>query len=528
MRSIIGQVLLNRFRVDQFIEATRTSAVYRVWDLQRNVPIAMKVLQSELAEDPKVIKIFQREAQALQQLTHPHIVPFFGLYQSQELTFLVELYIDGATLKSILRQRKGQPLPVEQAMVYLKALCAALGYAHRNGVVHCDLKPGNVMVDQGGQIYLTDFGVARHAESTTTTLGIVGTAAYMAPEQIRGEPVSAETDIYALGVMLYEMLTGQRPFASVESDSESGGSSTAERVQMAHLTMMPPNPLEINPRLPEGLASVIMIALNKDRRQRFHSTDEMLQAACAAIGVTPEQIPSRVTLPPELLAEHIPATQRAASSAPTAYAGAPASPVAASPSYSTYAAPPSKSIPWLWIGGGIGLIGALCVLGVLLATVLGGGGLFGFGASTPTASPTITPGVIDLGGQLARPTPSPTFTLEPPTEVVLPTDTPIPTAPPAPTDTRRPTDTQPPSSAGLKIRIRNRTSGAINLYRIGQAGERHFLGYLLAPGYYGEYPWPGFGPWTIEFCTRDASGNDRTCRTKQIVVESNLQEFTVP
>src|SRR3972149_8492524 len=181
-------------------------AVYRVWDLKRNVPLAMKVLHSDLADDPHMFKRFQREANALKRLTHPNIVQFYGLFHTLDIAFLLERFVDGPSLKDILRQKK--QLSIQEVLVYLKALCAALGYAHANGVVHCDVKPGNVLIDQGGNIYLTDFGVARHAESTTTTLGTAGTPAYMAPEQIRGEAVTPATDVYALGVMLFEMLTG--------------------------------------------------------------------------------------------------------------------------------------------------------------------------------------------------------------------------------------------------------------------------------------------------------------------------------
>src|SRR3972149_1463625 len=161
MANLINQVLLDQYRVDAFIASGGMGAVYRVWDLKRNVPLAMKVLHAELAEDPSGFTRFQREARALQRLAHPNIVPFYGLFHTQDITFLLERYVDGTTLKDILQQHQGQPLPLQEALTYLKALCAALGYAHANGVVHCDVKPGNVMIDAGGNVYLTDFGIAR-------------------------------------------------------------------------------------------------------------------------------------------------------------------------------------------------------------------------------------------------------------------------------------------------------------------------------------------------------------------------------
>jgi eukaryotic-like serine/threonine-protein kinase len=281
--NMIGQTLLNQFRVDAFIASGGMGAVYRVWDLKRNVPLAMKVLHSELAEDPAMFQRFQREANALKKLAHPNIVPFYGLYQTGEFDFLLEHFIDGPTLQSILKKRK-EPLPVDEALVYLKSLCAALGYAHANGVVHCDVKPGNVMVDYGGRVYLTDFGIVRHSESTTTTMGTAGTPAYMAPEQIRGESVSPATDIYALGIMLYEMLAGQRPFRGTEAGTEKGGATANERIRYGHLNLQPPDPRTFNPNLPMGLANAILKALAKRPQDRFASTLDFFNATCLQAG----------------------------------------------------------------------------------------------------------------------------------------------------------------------------------------------------------------------------------------------------
>jgi serine/threonine-protein kinase len=152
MSNLIGQTLLKQFRVEAFIAAGGMGTVYRVWDLKRSVPLAMKVLHADLAEDPSILKRFKREARALEKLAHPNIVPFYGLYQTQDFAFLVERYIDGPTLKQVLRRREGRPLSADEALVYLKALSSALGYAHSNGVVHCDVKPGNVMIDKGGGV----------------------------------------------------------------------------------------------------------------------------------------------------------------------------------------------------------------------------------------------------------------------------------------------------------------------------------------------------------------------------------------
>lgn len=291
----IGQVLFNQFRVEAFIASGGMGAVYRVWDMQRNAPLAMKVLHADLADDPAVFKRFQREARALQKLTHPNIVPFYGLYHLEDIAFILESYIDGPSLKDVLRQTKGEGLPIPQALSYLKAISAALGYAHSNGVVHCDVKPGNVMIDRGGTIYLTDFGVARHAESTTTTIGSAGTPAYMAPEQIRGEAVSPATDIYGLGVLLFEMLTGQRPFRGSEAGTESAGVTAAERTRYGHLYLQAPDPRSLNADIPASLAHVVLSALNKEPTKRFTNTQALFLAACSAASISPAEVIERVS-----------------------------------------------------------------------------------------------------------------------------------------------------------------------------------------------------------------------------------------
>jgi len=279
--NLVGTTLLGQFQVESFVESGGMSVVYRVKDLRRNIPLAMKVLKMDLVdENPSVIRRFRREARALQKLVHPDIVPFYGLYETLDFLFLLEHFIEGPTLKEILKNRKNWPLSIQEIMFYLKFLCDALGYAHAHRVVHCDVKPSNVMVDSDGRIYLTDFGVARHADSTTTTLGYAGTPAYSAPEQIRGEAVTPATDVYSLGVMFFEMLTGQRPFKISESSTETA----SEWLRYAHQKLPPPDPHTLNPNIPEALAKVILRALEKDPKQRYQSAWDLYQAACNAIG----------------------------------------------------------------------------------------------------------------------------------------------------------------------------------------------------------------------------------------------------
>ena len=354
----IGQILLEQYRVDAFVASGGMGAVYRVMDLKRNVPLAMKVLHAELAEDPSTFKSFKREAQALERLTHPNIVTFYGVYQTLDFTFLLERFIDGPSLKDVLRRQQGRPLPINEVLVYLKALCAALGYAHANRVVHCDVKPGNVMMDGGGNIFLTDFGIARYAESTTTTLAGAGAPAYMAPEQIRSQPVTAATDIYALGIILFEMLTGQRPFRGNEVGTEKGGTTSNDRIRYAHLHLPPSDPRSLNPSLSQGLADVIFKALEKNPANRYRSTREFFTALCSAAGTTPARVSDRVVL-------HAPLSPQ------------PQPPVQAEFSRETVgrpAVPPRHISPLLWIGG----TALIVVLIMMLARGLGGSGRVSF------------------------------------------------------------------------------------------------------------------------------------------------------
>ncbi len=295
MENLIGSTLQNRFKVLSFVASGGMSTVFRVRDTQRNVTLAMKVLHLDLMDDPSASRHFQREARALQRLAHPNIVPFYGLYQEEDLHFLLELFVDGPSLKDILRKKKGK-LSLPEVLIIFKALCAALGYAHANGVVHCDVKPGNVMIDRSGQVFLTDFGVARHAESTTTTIGAAGTPAYMAPEQIRGEPVNAATDVYALGVLMYEMLTGRRPFTGAETDSESSGATAGERVRLAHLSQPAKDPHQLNPDITPGLSAVVLKALEKAPQQRYQNAQQFFYAACATLSLDVNVIPDRLIL----------------------------------------------------------------------------------------------------------------------------------------------------------------------------------------------------------------------------------------
>jgi serine/threonine protein kinase len=291
---VMGQVLLDQFKVEAFIDSGGMGAVFRVRDLKRNVHLAMKTLHSELAEDASIFKRFRREAVALSKLSHPNIVRTYGLYQAEEFAFLLQDFIDGMSLKNLLEQRSDRQLSIQETMTVMNALCSALGFAHANGIIHCDIKPANVMLDRSGHVYLTDFGIARHADSTTTTLAHAGAPAYMSPEQIKGKSVNAATDIYSLGILLYEVLTGKKPFSGEEQSTGRGTTTRAERLRSAHLKLPPPDPRQFNPAIPEALAGVILRAMEKEPRKRFQDVHTFFQAAIQAVGQDEHSIVERL------------------------------------------------------------------------------------------------------------------------------------------------------------------------------------------------------------------------------------------
>jgi serine/threonine protein kinase len=254
-----GQLLLGQYRVESFLASGGMGSVYKVWDLKRNVPLAMKVLNPDLAGDPLLLKYLRTEGAALQKLDHPNIVRFYGFYQTPELVFLLEDYIAGPSLREVLKQRQGAPLTLQEVVTYCRTLCPALQYAHSQGIIHCDIKPGNVLLNRQGQVFLADFSTARFtAASLTSTHGAGGTPAYMAPEQIDGQDPLPQTDIYALGVMLFEMLAGVKPFTG------KSGSLLSE-----HLYARPPSLRAYNPQVSPELEAVVLRCLEKDVQRRY-------------------------------------------------------------------------------------------------------------------------------------------------------------------------------------------------------------------------------------------------------------------
>ncbi|MGD0853702.1 MAG: Stk1 family PASTA domain-containing Ser/Thr kinase [Acidimicrobiales bacterium] len=255
-----------RYQVTHLIARGGMAIVYRAQDVLLNRPVALKTLYPELSADPLFVERFRREAQAAANLSHPNIVPVFDWGEDNGTYFIVMELVDGTSLADMLRG--GRTLTASHSATLMAQVAAALGYAHRNGVVHRDVKPGNILIASDGQVKVTDFGIAQ-AMSVEDQLAeegsVMGTATYFSPEQAEGAPVDGRSDIYSLGVVLYEMLAGRPPFI--------GDSPVAVSSQHVHGTVPPP--AEFNSAIPADLQAIVMEALAKSPERRYQSAEDL-------------------------------------------------------------------------------------------------------------------------------------------------------------------------------------------------------------------------------------------------------------
>jgi predicted Ser/Thr protein kinase len=262
---MLGDVIAERYELLEICGTGGMSTVYKAHDqlLERNV--ALKVLHPHYGEDEEYVERFRREARAVAQLSHPNIVTVIDRGEDDGHQFIVFEFIDGENLKELIG-RSG-PLPVRRAIELAVAVAEGLAFAHQQGLVHRDVKPQNVLLNGDGEAKVTDFGIARSLDvehGVTQTGTVMGTSNYLSPEQASGKPVTPATDVYSLGVVLYELLTAEVPFP--------GDNFVA--VAMKHLNDPPPDILQIRPDVPLRLASALDRALEKDPGRRFPSMDE--------------------------------------------------------------------------------------------------------------------------------------------------------------------------------------------------------------------------------------------------------------
>jgi serine/threonine protein kinase len=427
------------------------ATVYKAHQISMNRTVALKVLPHQYVDDDTYMQRFQREVRIVSQLEHRAIVPVYDYGEQDRQPFIVMRYMPAGSVDSLLIDG---PVPMERIIEIIQQIAPALDYAHSKNVLHRDLKPSNVLLDDGGGAYLTDFGIARilgeASGNTITTQGVVGTPAYMSPEQAQGKPLDGRSDVYALGVMVFEMATGRRPF---ESDTPYG-------VAVMQVMTPPPPPRSINPALPPAVENVIYRAMDKNANKRYQ-TALALSDALEKAWYTPQDPhdtqkrtaggspPPAVNHPPP------PSQMRPPHNITPPYA--PPSP--AGPRDSAWIPQVQASRPRrkrgpnmlmsLLIGAGIGC---------LMLTALMGAAVYFFGTNfddifaeqtIPAGTPSVTPGGINIIGS-PQPTRTP-FDDANVTDVrVIPSNTPAPTSIPPPTTTPGPTNT--PTTAPIGVR----------------------------------------------------------------------------
>jgi serine/threonine-protein kinase len=383
------------------------ASVYKAYHPATERHVALKVLPTEIGGTPLVAERFRQEARVLAQLQHPHILPIFDFGEAGGYAYIVMPLITTGTLKDVMQ---GPPLSYRQIVRIITQIGDALDYAHARGVIHRDVKPSNVLIDERGNCLLTDFGLTKLAErpaDLTHTGTIIGTPAYISPEQGMGKRVDGRTDIYALGVILYEMATGRVPFRS----------DTAMAVVIKHINQPLALPRALNPGLPAAIEQVILKALSKDPEDRYATASEMVQAIEVAL-----KEPSPASANPIWDQTVELRSQEKTEQHPT--------PVAARPRVALPA--------WAPMVGGLALIGALAGLFTLYssrdqatgraATQTAAADATSVAATLVAAMPAtiLAPSTPTSAPSIAAP-PSATVVPHTPTSAVPPTSTPTPT-----------------------------------------------------------------------------------------------------
>jgi serine/threonine-protein kinase len=272
---VIGNLLRGRYRLEERIGSGGMSTVYRAFDETLERWVAIKVLHHTMEDDPVQLERFRREARTVARLNHPHVVTVIDAGEDEGHPFIVFEYVDGDTLKGLIK-RTG-PLPVVEAVAYAIEVGRGLMAAHQERLVHRDVKPQNVLIDPDGRAKVTDFGISRSldADGLTATGRVLGTTDYVAPEQALGEDVTEQSDVYSLGICLFEMLTGTVPFSA---ESQVG-------VAMKHVREPLPDVQALRPEMSAALAAIVERATSKERRNRYADAADMVDDLEQALAI---------------------------------------------------------------------------------------------------------------------------------------------------------------------------------------------------------------------------------------------------
>jgi serine/threonine protein kinase/beta-lactam-binding protein with PASTA domain len=264
---MIGRELGKRYEVIERVGGGGMAIVYKAHDSLLNRKVAVKILRQQYTNDEDFIRRFRREAQAAASLSHPNVVSIYDVGQEEDVYYIVMEYIEGTTLNDKIKEQA--PLQIEEAVNITSQICDALDHAHQNQIIHRDIKPHNILIGKNGRIKVTDFGIARATASTdiTQTGAVLGSVHYFSPEHAKGVTQGAKSDIYSLGIVLYQMLTGKLPFIGESPIS----------VALKHLQEKVEEPRKVNPLIPQSVENIILKAIRKSPEERYSSAKQMLQ-----------------------------------------------------------------------------------------------------------------------------------------------------------------------------------------------------------------------------------------------------------
>lgn len=523
----IGQTLSGRYKIEEILGQGGMSAVYKAFDPNLKRVVAIKLVHPHLSTDPEFVKRFEEEASVVASLRHPNIVQVYDFNSDQGINYMVMEYVPGETLQERLKRLNDSQrrMPLEETLKITINICEALSYAHKRGMVHRDIKPANIMLDVNNQAILMDFGIVKIIGGSmhTVTGAVMGTARYMPPEVVRSEPADQRSDIYALGITLYEMLSGKPPFEA----------NSAMTVMMMHLNDPIPDIRPLRADLDPQLMPVLMKALAKDRDQRYASADEFATALKRILNhldkkssatyeseptiypasvPTPSQpyvnpdnrIPQSGQINPPSRPNPVPvpvSNQNTLYDSPVrSYSSGP-NPAINVQSHHTQSpiSPPQKSKRWMWIAGigiaAIIMIAGFLVVGSFVVSKLGGGQTI---VATETQSVALA--------NPAETTPISAASLVDPTHTKVPVIVPA-TAIPQNTATMAPTiieATVTPTYPPLYVKINEITLTSSNQYQVAYEtigftevlpGQHiHFYFNTVKPENAGM---PGSGPWFL-------------------------------